>query len=413
MTSVLIIGGRGFIGRHLAAALTTAGHRVTAVGRDGIDLIRDNEADLAAKFAGHGLVVNAAGLVRSRGANSMAAVHAEGTERLIHACCTAAVPRLIHLSALGAAPDGQTAYQRTKGHAETVLAASTGLDWCVLRPSVVIGRSGASTALFSDLAALPLPIRIGPGTWTVQPVHVDDLAALVVRLVSWVGPLPRRIDVVGTEPMSTDTLTTALRAWLDLPSRRFLAVPASLLGVVSILGERLKGGPVNRETLAMLKADNTASSAPFADILGRAPQALPQALARHSVSDADRLHARLFFVQPILRWSLALLWIVTGLLSFGLYPLADSYRLLGSVGLDGPLATLALFGGAGLDLILGFLLLVGWRPVAVGGAMLASVAAFSLLAAGLPAEHWTHPFAPLLKNLPIAAATLAMMAMES
>jgi hypothetical protein len=73
---------------------------------------------------------------------------------------------------------------------------------------------------------------------------------------------------------------------------------------------------------------------------------------------------------------------------------------------------MALFGAAALDTLLGALLLIGWRPVAVGAAQLAAMAAFTLLAAWLPAEYWLHPFAPLLKNLPIAAATLVMMALE-
>jgi hypothetical protein len=74
---------------------------------------------------------------------------------------------------------------------------------------------------------------------------------------------------------------------------------------------------------------------------------------------------------------------------------------------------MALYGGAALDLLLGLLLLYGWRPVLVGGLQLASMALFTLLAIGLPSEYWLHPFAPILKNLPIAAAILAMMAMEA
>ncbi|TWA78486.1 RmlD substrate binding domain-containing protein, partial [Azospirillum brasilense] len=71
--AVTIIGGGGFIGRHLRAALDTAGHRVTAPGRADFDLVRDDAATLAAALAGQEVVINAAGLVRGRRGNSMEA----------------------------------------------------------------------------------------------------------------------------------------------------------------------------------------------------------------------------------------------------------------------------------------------------------------------------------------------------
>ncbi|MGE4279274.1 MAG: NAD(P)H-binding protein [Magnetospirillum sp.] len=413
MTRVLIIGGTGFIGRHCAATLTAAGHSVTPLGRQCLDLVQDDEAVLATRIKGHTVVINAAGLVRGCGRNTMAAVHAQGTERLVRACLAAGVSRLIHLSALGASSDGGTRYQQTKGRGEDLLKAVSGLECCVLRPSLVIGRGGASTKVLTALAALPWSPRIGPGSWMVQPVHVDDVAELMVRLVETKGALPGSLDVVGPAPMTTDEVTIALRRWLGLPARRFLPVPEALLGVIARVGERLMNGPLNRDIVAMLKAGNTADPKPFSTILGRAPRRLEEALAQHPACETDRQAARLFYVRPLLRWSLGLLWLITGLLSFGLYPVEDSARLLISIGLDGVMADFALYGGATLDFGLGILLLAGWRPVTLGCAMLASMAAFSLFALGLPAEFWLHPFAPLLKNLPLAAATLAMIAMET
>jgi hypothetical protein len=93
---------------------------------------------------------------------------------------------------------------------------------------------------------------------------------------------------------------------------------------------------------------------------------------------------RIALVRPVFRWSLGLLWLATAALSFGLYPVEDSFRMLSQVGLHGVWAEAALYGGAGLHLAL-----------------------------GLPAEYWMHPFAPLLKNLPVAAAPLAMTALEA
>lgn len=413
MSRVLIVGGTGFIGRHVAAALAAAGHQVTAVGRAGLNLACHSEAEMAERISGHDAVINAAGLVRSHGTNTMEVVHGEGAERLFRACIRAGAPRLIHISALGATSAGATLYQRSKGHAEDALNDLSSLDWCVLRPSVVIGAGGASTAVLTALAALPLPPRIGPGTWQVQPIHIDDLAELAVRLVEHDGPLPRSLDVVGPEPMTTDAVTTVLRAWLGLAPRPFIPVPGPVLGLLAALGERVMDGPMNREVVAMLKAGNVSNPEPLAEALERPPRALADALARRPATEADRWHARLFFVRPALRWSLGLLWVITGLLSFGLYPVEDSHRMLAQLGLHGLIADTLLYGGAALDLGLGALLLARWRPVAVGAAMIASMAAFSLIALGLPAEYWLHPFAPLLKNLPIAAAVLAMMALEA
>ncbi|MFT4079280.1 SDR family oxidoreductase [Rhodomicrobium sp.] len=412
MSKVLLIGGGGFIGRHLAAALAEAGHNVEAPGRAAVDLTVSEEACLVAAVAGYDVAINAAGLLGSRSRNTMEAVTVEGARRVARACIAAQVPRLIHMSALGASTRGDTHYHQTKGRAEEILAES-GLDFCILRPSVVIGRGGASTAFFSALAALPLPPRIGPGTWTLQPVHVDDLALLVVRLAAADRALPRRIDVVGPSPMTTTELLAALRHWLGMPPRRHLPVPERLLWPAAAISERIGDSPFTRESISMLKAGNTANPTAFSEALGRPPRELQAALASHPVEYADQLAARLYFVRPLLRWSLAVLWIATGILSFGLYPLAKSYNLLADVGIEGLIADIALFGAAALDAVLGALLLVGWRPVFVGCGMLTSMAAFTVIALSLPAEYWLHPFAPLLKNLPLATATLAMMAMEN
>lgn len=417
MPRVIIVGGTGFIGRHLAVALGDAGHAVEALGRRDIDLAHHSEAAIAARLGDAEVIVNAAGLVRGHGANTLEAVHAAGAVRLFRACAARPGRRLLHISALGAATGGPTAYQRTKGAAEAALATlavgANGLDWCILRPSVVIGRGGASSRLLAGLAALPRPVRLGPGTWEVQPIHVDDLAETVARLLASPAPLPRRLDVVGPEAMTTDAVTAALRDWLGLPRRPALPLPDRLLGLAAQVGGRLGHGPLTAEVLAMLKAGNVGDAGPLSAVLGRPPRRLADALARHPATAEDRQAARLRFVRPLLRWSLGGLWVATGVLSLGLYPVAGSQRLLAEAGLAGLPAEAALYGGATVDLVLGAALLAGWRPVLTGAAMLAAMAVFTTIATALPAEYWLHPFAPLLKNLPLAAATLAMMALEA
>ena len=128
-------------------------------------------------------------------------MHTEGPIALFDACLTAGVGRVRQVSALGADAGAATRYHLSKRAADEHLAgldpAGARLDWCVLRPSLVLGPGGGSTALFAALAAAPLPIRLGPGTWRVQPIHVDDLTAAVAHLLERPPPLPRRSTWLG------------------------------------------------------------------------------------------------------------------------------------------------------------------------------------------------------------------------
>jgi uncharacterized protein YbjT (DUF2867 family) len=248
---VLVLGAGGFIGGRVCAGLLARGHDVVPCGRDAAalrrrfpgrlamaaDLARDGARDWLPRLAGLDAVVQAAGAL---GGPDLEAVHARGPAALFDACAAAGVAHLVQVSALGAGPGAPSRFHRTKRAADDHLlrlraaAETTGGGggrggWCVLRPSLVVGRGGRSTALFTALAALPRPPRLGPGTWRVQPLHVEDLARAVAGLLEAPAPVPPLLDLVGPQPMTTDELTRALRAWLGLPEAPFLPIPEALL----------------------------------------------------------------------------------------------------------------------------------------------------------------------------------------
>jgi hypothetical protein len=289
----------------------------------------------------------------------------------------------------------------------------TQLDVCVLRPSLVIGRGGGSTELFAALGALPRPVRLGPGSWQVQPVPIEEVIEAMLRLISLPGRLPRHLDLVGPAPLTTDALTGALRAWLRLPPRPPFRLPEAGLRLVALVGDAFGGGAVARESLVMLKRGNVADAAPLARLLERPVRSVDQALALDPATQADRWHARLFFLRTPLRLALALVWIATGIVSLGVYPVAGSLLLLGEAGLSGASAGIALVAAALADLILGILLLARWRPVLVGACQLGLMTIFMLIITIALPEWWLHPFGPITKNFPFAAATLVMMALEA
>jgi hypothetical protein len=112
-----------------------------------------------------------------------------------------------------------------------------------------------------------------------------------------------------------------------------------------------------------------------------------------------------------LRWSIAFVWLATGIVS-AFFSAPMGYELLSQVGIHGPLATLALFGTAYFEIALGIATALGWRVRLMGLIQIVLMIGFTLiLTVGIP-ELWLHPFGPLTKNVPLFAATLAMMALE-
>ncbi|MFC0685045.1 SDR family oxidoreductase [Novosphingobium clariflavum] len=420
---VLIVGAGGFIGRHVAARLLAAGARVTLAARAPerlarsfpmaetlvCDLAHDTVADWAPRLAGIDAVVNCAGIIGNRA--DYARVHDEGARALFDACLAAGVGRVIQISSLGADESGVTAYHRSKKRADDHLIAldpaGERMGWAVLRPSLVMGRGGASTALFTALAVLPLMPRLGAGRWQVQPIHIDDLARAVLRLLERPGPLACLLDAVGPQAVSTDELTEALRGWLGLGRAPKLALPKPLLALVARLGI----GPATRESLTMLAAGNTAPSAPFVAALGFCPMTPGEALARQPACAADLVEARLCALAPVLTGLLAMVWLSGGIVSLAFAPTATIAPWLGRVGLAGPGATAALWAGSLADIAVGLGLILRRRGAPLAGAALMAVYTAILTAAAR--ELWADPFGPLVKNLAVLGLSLALFAMEA
>src|SRR5215218_5057827 len=171
---VLVLGAGGFIGGRVVICLLAHGHAVICAGRNPdklrrrfpacpairADLLTDDIYAWLPRLAGIDAVVNAAGILRGK----LEHVHHRGAVALFDACAETSVPRLLQISALGAGTQPGSHFLATKHQADAHLlrlASERGEQgWCVLRPSLVIGRGGASTALFCALAAALVPIRL-------------------------------------------------------------------------------------------------------------------------------------------------------------------------------------------------------------------------------------------------------------
>ncbi|WP_431478504.1 SDR family oxidoreductase [Massilia eburnea] len=410
---ILVCGASGFIGSAVCCALSAAGHEVLRGVRVPVlpgDVAIDYTVDLQpsawmARLRGLDAVVNAVGMISEQADASFEALHSAAPRALFAACAAAGVRRVVQISALGAGQGG-TAYFASKRAADEALMALP-LEWTILRPSLVFGLQGKSAALFCKMASMPLMVAPALGEVRFQPVHVDDLVRAVVAAVDPATPAHRVAELAGASSLTFDGMLCAYRDAMGLPPAPMLHIPAQAMTWLAWLGGKIPGLPLTPENWRMLRAGSAAA-------MGELPKRPLRAISDF-ISPAEgellRLRALASWRGTLLRWTLALVWLATAIVSAFIYPRADSLALLARVGLVGWPATLALYGAAAVDAALGLACLVRPRRALwlAQGALIFGYSA--VIALCLPEYLW-HPFGPLLKNLPILAILFILFAEE-
>lgn len=424
--NVLVLGGNGFIGGHVVAALLRRGHRVTVAMRHPprppfpddrlshlqVDLARDVDTSAwLPRLAGIDAVVNCAGILQARPGQKIDAIHHLGPAALFAACEAVGLRRVIHISAISARPDADTDYARSKCAGDAALMA-TALDWVILKPSLVHGAGGyGGTALMRALALFPLAIPlVGDGAAAFNPIHAEDLAADIADLVADHRVNRRVLEPMGPERVSLARILPVLRHWLGGGPAPFLRMPLPLVRLACRFGD-LFGGPMSTTALSQLLAGNDGDPAPYAEAMGRRPRGFTASLAETPVPPEARWQARTYFARPALRTALVLVWLLSGL--FGLLvPAATVTATAAVLGLGPGTGLAAGYGFCFVDLAIGLAVLLRYRPGWTAAVQVAVVAGYTLvLGIGLPAL-WLDPFGPLLKNLAVIAAAIALAGMD-
>ena len=423
---ILLTGATGFIGGQLLPALLARGHEVVCAVRDpGRPLLANtgNVKYIEANFTrdltpeawlprlnGIDVVINAVGILQERGAQTFEALHTRAPQALFLACEQAGVRRVIQISALGADAEATSRYHQSKKAADDLLA-QTHLRWVIVQPSLVFGTAGTSARLFTLLASLPLMPVLGDGQQQVQPVHIDDVVATVMALLEPDSLSQVRVPVVGPQQVSFEQFLRVLRARMLLPRTLTFRTPMPLVRLSAALGSMIPGLMLDRETLAMLVRGNTAPAELVTSLLGRPPRAMVSFIPQEYATEVRR-SAQLRWLLPIVRIALALVWIVTGIVSFGLFPTEQSFELLARAGVPALLQPLMLYGAAALDVSIGVGLLLLKRRQWLWLLQAALILGYTLIITIKLPEFWLHPYGPILKNLPILAAIVLMYELE-
>jgi uncharacterized protein YbjT (DUF2867 family) len=420
MARILVIGATGFIGRHLAQALGAAGHDVVHASRRApqtaarfiqADFTRDHAPEAwLPRLAGIDVVINTVGILRQDAGRSFEAIHVKAPRALFDACATAGVGLVIQFSALGADAQAQSRYHKSKHEADEYLAHRS-VPYVIVQPSLVYGTGGASARLFTALASAPIVPLPGDGSQRVQPIHIDDVVAAVRGLVEAERHRNRRVALVGAAPLGLREFLARLRQAMGLGRARFVRIPLVLVRAAARLAALGQRSLLDDETLGMLLRGNTADAATTRQLLGRAPRPVVEFIDADS-REALVASAKLQWLLPVLRVSIALVWIASGVVSLGLYPVADSYALLARVGLTGAAATAALYGAAAMDIAFGIATLALSRRHWLWLAQMAAIVFYTGVITWKLPEFWLHPYGPVLKNLPMLAAIWTLYELE-
>ncbi len=232
ITSVAIIGGSGFVGRHICHRLAGEGYRVRVATRDRerakdkliflptVEAESVNPSDpqqLAAFIRGADAVINLVGVLHERGgAGSFHAAHIELVRNVVAACRETGVRRLLHMSALRADPNGPSRYLRSKGEAEAVVQDS-GLAWTVFRPSVVFGQGDNFLNLFAGLLRFAPVVFLACPNARFQPVFVEDVAAAFAKSLQNIETVGKSYDLCGPKVYSLRELVEYVGAVTGRP----------------------------------------------------------------------------------------------------------------------------------------------------------------------------------------------------
>ncbi len=272
--TVCVLGGSGFVGRHICSQLVRAGYRVRVLSRrrdhcqhlsvlPELEIIETNVHDqhqLDQQFQNVDVVINLVGILNERGhsGDGFRTAHVDLTRKVLNACHHNKVGRLLHMSALNAdASQGPSHYLRTKGEAENLVHSFAGkIHVTSFRPSVIFGPDDS---FFNRFAGL---LKLTPGIFPLAcanarfaPVYVGDVARCFVNAIERTDTYDQRYDLCGPEEFTLKQLVSLTSQQLGR-KHWIVALPDLLSKLQAIALEFVPGKPFSLDNYHSLQVDS-------------------------------------------------------------------------------------------------------------------------------------------------------------
>jgi len=300
--TVFVTGAGGFIGRALLARLRSRPEwRVKALYRTapaeseaGVEPVAGDLLSPAAwrgALAGVDTVIHLAALTGRAAPAEYERANVAATRNLLEACKQAGVRRFLHVStiAAGYADKSYYPYAETKARAEALVRES-GLDYAIIRPTLVLGASSPIWLTLNKIAGLPvIPLPRKGRPVSVQPVHVDDVARGIELVIDAGRFQGETFDLGGPDPMPfADFLSEIHRAGHGKPAK-IVPVPLAPIRLMLALMEPVLRPlmPVTAGQLAVFANDSTAAPNWLLDSLRDTMPATGETIARLAARPPD------------------------------------------------------------------------------------------------------------------------------
>lgn len=303
---LLVTGANGYIGSHLVQRLSEQNipsrclvrdirRAQSLLSADKVELVQGDTTKpdtLADAVRGVDTIIHAAFITADRKASSdnfYNETNVHGTENLVKAAQTAGVKRVIEISGLGTKPDKPGSYMQGRYLAEK-LVMDSGLDWTIIRPSVLFGENAPFVKGLTDLIrSAPVVPLIGGGKTMFQPIYVEDVVTVIIKVLEDSQRTNKHIYTIGGPEYYSfrqvfDVLLRSMHT-----SRPKVYAPTPLVGVgAAVMEAVLPKPPLTKAAMTLFSFDNTTDLHSVERDFGFKPVSFAKYMQEHRVQSTQQ-----------------------------------------------------------------------------------------------------------------------------